>query len=148
MHLKELLQQQDVRIKNTELKRAFNALSEAVCIDGSEVQAIHILVNLTAKLTDELDVTSQAEARRLLRTQEWFSKCVATIRFRHTHNLKYPDYKNRGVLRLEPLGTLPKGYISSQFCNDRVRLGWSHSSAYINYQLFFCAVFNWQGLDY
>jgi CRISPR-associated protein Csy2 len=148
MHLKELLQLQDVRIRNTELKRAFSALSEAVCIDGTEVQAIHILVNLTAKLTAELDVTSQSEARRLLRTEEWFSKCVATIRFRHTHNLKYPDYKNRGVLRLQPLATLPEGYISSQFCKDRTRFGWSHSSEHINYQLFFCAVFNWRGSDY
>lgn len=148
MHLKELLQLQDVRIRNTELKRAFNALSEAVCIDGTEVQAIHILVNLTAKLTAETDVTSQAEARRLLCTEGWFSKCVATIRFRHTHNLKYPDYKNRSVLRLQPLGTLPEGYISSQFCKDRTKLGWSHSSEYINYQLFFCAVFNWRGSDY
>lgn len=147
MHLKELLQQQDVRIRNTELKRAFNALSEAVCIDGSEVQAIHILVNLTAKLTAELDVTSQAEARCLLRSEEWLSKCVATIRFRHTHNLKYPDYKNRGVLRLEPIGMLPAGYISSQLCEDRTRLGWAHNSADINYQLFFCAVFNWLGSD-
>ncbi len=148
MHLKELLQQRDVRIRNTELKRAFNALSESVCIDGTEVQAIHILVNLTAKLTTELDVTSQTEARRLLRTEEWFGKCVATIRFRHTHNLKYPDYKNRGVIRLEPLGTLPEGYMSSQFCKGLTRLGWSHSSEHINYQLFFCAIFNWQGSDY
>jgi len=148
MHLKELLQQRDMRIRNTELKRAFNALSEAVCIDGTEVQAIHILVNLTAKLTAELDVISQAEARSLLRSEEWLSKCVATIRFRHTHNLKYPDYKNRGVLRLEPLGTLAAGYISSQLCEDRTKLGWAHNSADINYQLFFCAVFNWHGSDY
>ncbi|WP_348727776.1 type I-F CRISPR-associated protein Csy2 [Rheinheimera texasensis] len=147
MHLKDLLQQPDVRTRNTELKRAFNALSDVVCIDGSEVQAIHILVNLTVKLTAELDVTSQAEARRLLRSEEWLSKCVATIRFRHTHNLKYPDYKNRGVLRLESLGTLPTGYISSQLCKDRTRLGWAHNSADINYQIFFCAVFNWRGSD-
>lgn len=145
MHLKELLQLPDVQIRNVELKRAFNALSEGVCIDGLEVQVIHILANLTSKLSDALDVTSATEACSLLKSEDWLSKCFSTVRFRHSHNLKYPDYKNRGVLRLEPLGKLPTGYISSQLCKDHARLGWSHNSADINYQLFLCASFNWQG---
>lgn len=135
----------DVQIKNVELKRAFNALSEGACIDGLEVQAIHILANLTLKLSDALDVTSATEACNLLRSQDWLSKCLSAVGFRHSHNLKYPDYKNRGVLRLEPIGSLPTGYISSQWCKDHARLGWSHNSADINYQLFLCASFNWQG---
>lgn len=135
----------DVQIRNVELKRAFNALSEAVCIDGLEVQAIHILANLTLKLSDVLDVTSATEAYSLLKSQDWLSKCLSTVRFRHSHNLKYLDYKNRGVLRLAPIGMLPAGYISSQMCKDHARLGWSHNSADINYQLFLCASFNWQG---
>ena len=145
MHLKELLQLPDVQIRNVELKRAFNAISEAVCIDGLEVQAIHILANLTLKLSDALDVTSATEAYSLLKSQDWLSKCLSTVGFRHSHNLKYPDYKNRGVLRLEPIGRLPVGYISSPWCKDHARLGWSHNSADINYQLFLCASFNWQG---
>ena len=135
----------DVQVRNVELKRAFNALSEGVCIDGLEVQAIHILANLTLKLSDVLDVTSATEACGLLKSQDWLSKCLSTVGFRHSHNLKYPDYKNRGVLRLEPIGRLPAGYISSQLCKGHARLGWSHNSADINYQLFLCASFNWQG---
>lgn len=135
----------DVQIRNIELKRAFNALSEGVCIDGLEVRAIHILANLTLKLSDAVDVTSAADACNLLKSEDWLSKCLSTVGFRHSHNIKYPDYKNRGVLRLEPLGRLPAGYISSQWCKDHARLGWSHNSADINYQLFLCASFNWQG---
>ncbi len=145
MQLKELLQLPDVQVRNTELKRAFNALSEGVCIDGLEVQAIHILANLTLKLSDALDVTSATEACNLIKSQDWLSKCLSTVGFRHSHNLKYPDYKNRGVLRLEPIGMLPAGYISSQWCKGHARLGWSHNSGDINYQLFLCASFNWQG---
>lgn len=145
MHLKELLQQDHVASRNVQLKKAFNALNEPVCIDGIEIQAIHILANLTIKLSDTIDVTSQTEAYRLLRSESWLSKCVDTVKFRHTHNLKYPNYKNRGALRLKPLGNLPSGYLSSQRFKGNNQLGWSQNSADINYQLFFCASFYWQG---
>lgn len=145
MHLKELLDQEDVTTRNVQLKKAFNALSELICIDGYEVQAIFVLANLTTKLSDSMDVTSQTKACSLLRSETWLSRCVNTAKFRHTHNLKYPDYKNRGVLRLEPIGELPAGYVSSQLCKGRHRLGWSQNSADINYQLFFCANFIWRG---
>lgn len=74
MHLKELLDQEDIAARNVQLKKAFNALSELICIDGYEMQAIFVLANLTKKLSDSMDVTSQTEACSLLRSETWLSR--------------------------------------------------------------------------
>ncbi|MDP5133190.1 MAG: hypothetical protein NWQ54_20105 [Paraglaciecola sp.] len=143
MHLRELLKTEDLTEKNKLLKRAFDALQKPISIDLEEVCAIHILANLSVPLTKLRDATDAKHAKRLLHDLKWLQRSAVTTEYKHSHNLKYPNYINRGVIRLNPIGNMPSGYISSTISTD-TRLGWSHNSADINYQIFFGASFEWQ----
>ena len=143
MHLNELLSIADCSDRNRQLKRAFNGLQNPIAIDGKEVDAIHILANLTCPLTKLKDATDAKNAKLLIHDSSWLDNCANTTQFIHSHNLKYPNYRIQGVIRLQPVGELPIGYLSSAIISD-TRLGWSHNSKYINFQLFFGAYFVWQ----
>lgn len=143
MHLNELLSIADLGVKNRQLKRAFNGLQNPIAIDGKEVEAIHILANLTCPLTKLKDATDAKNAKLLIHDSSWLDNCANTTQYIHSHNLKYPNYRIQGVIRLKPIGQLPLGYLSSAIIPD-TRLGWSHNSKYINFQLFFGADFVWQ----
>ena len=77
-----------------ELKRAFRPLSPPVEIDGKELDALTILVNLTDKTDDQKDLLDRTKCKQKLRDEKWWGACLKAVEYRHSHNIKFPDRKS------------------------------------------------------
>ncbi|TRY33963.1 type I-F CRISPR-associated protein Csy2 [Aliiglaciecola sp. M165] len=130
--------------RNVAWKKALSPITPPLDVTGNEKLACVVLANLTWKLSLINNVFDSNDARAKLRDKNWIQRCIKTFRYRHTHNLKYPDYRAKGAIRLSPIGVIPKGCFSSSKLISS-RLGWSQNSADINYATFLCADFVWQG---
>lgn len=98
---------------NTQLRRAFRPLSPEIDITGSENHALVILVNLTEKVDKQKDLLDREKCRQMLRDDKWWFRCINTVYFRQSHNVKFPQLQAEGVIRAQPLGDIPKYLLSS-----------------------------------
>lgn len=110
--LKELLQSRPDDL-NVELKRAFRPLTPHINIDGKELDALTVLVNLTDKTADQKNLTDRTKCKEKLRDPKWWGLCLNTIEYIQSHNLKFPDIRADGVIRASTLGSLPEHLLSS-----------------------------------
>ncbi|CAK2405979.1 hypothetical protein VCRA2119O48_130074 [Vibrio crassostreae] len=68
--LKELLQSRPDDL-NVELKRAFRPLTPHIKIDGKELDALTVLVNLTDKTAVQKDLLDRVKCKQKLRDEKW-----------------------------------------------------------------------------
>ncbi|MFT5760132.1 MAG: CRISPR-associated protein Csy2 [Alteromonadaceae bacterium] len=141
--LKELLIIDDLKEKNSQLRKAFSAYTPLIDITGLEKAALIVLLNLTHRKALIEDLCDEKLAKRTLLDEPHFDKCVSEIEWLHSHNLKYPDIKVSKQRLLVQHPPVIFGVISSANCQRT--LGWSHNSATINCAKLFCCHFYWQG---
>jgi CRISPR-associated protein Csy2 len=141
--LKELIRSKPDDL-NKELKRAFRPLTPHINIDGKELDALTILVNLTDKTADQKDLTDRAKCKEKLRDEKWWRFCLNTIEHIQSHNLKFPDIRSDGVIRATTLGSLPEHLLSSSKLPQHF-WSYSHDSKYVNKSAFLTSEFCWEG---
>lgn len=130
--------------RNRLLREAFLRPKQLLDVTGNEVQACCALINLTYKQVEKIDLTSLIAAKQCLKDKAWLNRCITQASHLHSHNLKYPDYRAKGSIRLSPIEVMPKGMLSSSVCNFS-RLGWANNSADVNHAKLFSSYFLWQG---
>ncbi|KJZ12543.1 hypothetical protein TW85_15805 [Marinomonas sp. S3726] len=144
MKFHSLIANNDPIERNILIKRAFSPFAVPSIVDDVLIYAICALVNLTQKLGPDLDVLDKTLCKSLLQNKKWLDRVAKVYEHRITHNLKFPDYRTHGSLRLSTIGSLPQGYWSS-FKIDQMVVDWSNNSADINYAIFLTAIFSYQG---
>ncbi|PST99290.1 type I-F CRISPR-associated protein Csy2 [Photobacterium iliopiscarium] len=98
---------------NVELKRAFRPLSPNIDITDNEDIALIILTNLAAKVDAKKNLTDRENCKKKLKDNNWWSRCINTMKFRQSHNVKFPEIKATGIIRAHPMGEIPKYLLSS-----------------------------------
>ncbi|EJO3992647.1 TPA: hypothetical protein I7665_07760 [Vibrio vulnificus] len=128
----------------TELKRAFRPLTPHIAIDGNELDALTILVNLTDKTDYQKDLLDRAKCKQKLRDEKWWASCINCVNYRQSHNPKFPDIRSEGVIRTQALGELPSFLLSSSKIPP-YHWSYSHDSKYVNKSAFLTNEFCWDG---
>ncbi|WP_058120162.1 type I-F CRISPR-associated protein Csy2 [Photobacterium kishitanii] len=98
---------------NTELRRAFRPLSPNIDITDNEDITLIILTNLAEKIDDKKNLTDKENCRKRLKDNNWWSRCINTMKFRQSHNVKFPNIRATGIIRTQPIGEIPKYLLSS-----------------------------------
>ncbi|WP_432463245.1 type I-F CRISPR-associated protein Csy2 [Agarivorans sp. QJM3NY_33] len=142
--LKELLQSKPDDL-NVELKRAFRPLTPHISIDGKELDALTVLVNLTDKTADQKDLLDKVKCKQKLRDEKWWAGCLKTVEYRQSHNLKFPDIRSEGVIRATTLGQLPD-FLLSSFKLKPHNWAYSHDSSDVNKSALLTNEFSWNGM--
>ena len=142
--LKELLQSRPDDL-NVELKRAFRPLTPHINIDGKELDALTVLVNLTDKTAVQKDLLDRVKCKQKLRDEKWWARCLKTFEYRQSHNLKFPDIRSEGVIRATPLGLLPEFLLSSSKL-EPYHWAYSHDSSDVNKSALLTNEFSWNGV--
>jgi len=127
----------DLNERHRAVKRIFSLSTAPFDISSKSVYelAIIALINLTEPLESIDDVFCTKSAKCKLVDDEFIKRCINTYRYRHSHNVKFPDYRARGALRLKAnIPQFPKECFQSSF-------GYSKNAADINYSIFLCAEF-------
>lgn len=141
--LKDLLQSRPDDL-NMELKRAFRPLTPHIDIDGKELDALTVLVNLTDKTADQKNLLDRVKCKEKLRDEKWWGLCLNTIEYIQSHNLKFPDIRSDGVIRATTLGALPEHLLSSSKLPQHF-WSYSHDAKYVNTSAFLTSEFCWAG---
>ncbi|EPW6429567.1 type I-F CRISPR-associated protein Csy2 [Vibrio parahaemolyticus] len=129
---------------NAELKRAFRPLTPHIEIEGNELDALTILVNLTDKTADQKNLLDRSKCKQKLRDEKWWHFCLNTIKFIQSHNLKFPDIRSEGVIRAAAIGELPEFLFSSSKLPSH-NWAYSHNSKDVNKSAFLTSEFSWKG---
>ncbi|MGF1760848.1 hypothetical protein L4D76_23590 [Photobacterium sagamiensis] len=140
----ELIELPNDENKIKALRSAFEPATLTVDITENPNIALTVLVNLTEKRERQKDLLDKNTCKEKLRNEAWWRRCLKTAKFRHTHNLKFPDYRATGVIRLEPINKLPDFMFSSSK-NDDNTFGYAQNSRDINAAILLCSDFIWQG---
>lgn len=140
--LKELIQSKPEDL-NVVLKRAFRPLTPHISVDGKELDALTVLVNLTDKTDDQKNLLDRAKCKEKLRDEKWWGLCLNTIAYIQSHNLKFPDIRADGVIRASTLGSLPEHLLSSSKLPPYF-WSYSHDSRYVNKSAFLTSEFCWK----
>ena len=143
MQLREVLVTENIEERDRGLRYSFASLAPWLEAKDDEDQALVILLNLSHKRATVADLCDEQLAKRTLIDSAHVDRCVRTVRWMHSHNLKYPDTRVSGqrVLVLPP--PLIKGVVTSAGLPQH--LGWANNSADINYSKLFTATFLYEG---
>jgi CRISPR-associated protein Csy2 len=143
MNLQDAFAIESLKEKTTALRKLFAPYMPHVAVDGLEVQALTVLINLVYKRSEIDDLTSTRTAKIVLRDEVLLSKCINEVKWFHTHNLKYPDIR---VSHQRLISEVVSEDIAG-ICSRSLPLsfGWSHNSAEINHAKLFLTSFTWQG---
>ena len=143
MNLQDAFAIESLKEKTTALRKLFAPYTPHVAVDGLEVQALTVLINLVYKRSEIDDLTSTRTAKSVLRDEVLLSKCINEVKWFHTHNLKYPDIR---VSHQRLISEVVSEDIAG-ICSRSLPLsfGWSHNSAEINHAKLFLTSFSWQG---
>ncbi|MCY9844555.1 type I-F CRISPR-associated protein Csy2 [Vibrio caribbeanicus] len=128
-----------------ELKRAFRPLTPHIAIDGKELDAMTILVNLTDKTDDQKDLLDRVKCKQKLRDEKWWASCLNCANYRQSHNPKFPDIRSEGIIRTQALGELPSFLLSSSKIPPYY-WSYSHDSKYVNKSALLTNEFCWNGV--
>ncbi|WP_305811982.1 type I-F CRISPR-associated protein Csy2 [Photobacterium leiognathi] len=127
-----------------ELKCAFRPLTPHITIDGKELDALTILVNLTDKTNVQKDLLDRTKCKQKLRDDKWWAGCINCVKYRQSHNPKFPDIRSDGVIRASTLGSLPE-YLLSSSKLPQYFWAYSHDSKSVNKSAFLTNEFGWNG---
>ncbi len=133
--LKEAIAIPDKSQKHRAIKLLFSLSTTPINIAGQAELAIVALINLTERLEFIDDVFCRNNAKNKLLDEKFLNRCINTYQYRHSHNVKFPDYRAQGTLRLKPE--------NCQFPEDSFKnsFGYAQTGADINYSIFLCAEF-------
>lgn len=143
MHIEELLGIVDRGGRDRQLRRHFAPYSAEVDVDNAEEMALVVLLNLTLKRDRVESLCDEDLARQLLNDEGHIMNCLRTVRWLHTHNLKYPDARVSGERLIMNAPLLILGVISS--AGLPIRMGWAHDSSDINLAKLFSSSFRYHG---
>lgn len=144
MHLRELLDNAVLTERDKALRRGFAPYCPDLDVAGEEYTALVVLLNLTLKRDQMGDLCDELQARQLLLDDKHLARCVGTVRWQHSHNLKYPDSRVSGQrLIMDPPPQIP-GVVTSAGLEPK--LGWAHNSADINLAKLFGTSFRHLGV--
>ncbi|WP_022940476.1 type I-F CRISPR-associated protein Csy2 [Psychromonas hadalis] len=143
LHIKELLNDTDIALRDVALRHAFSSFTEPVDITGCENSALIILLNLTYPRKKVDDLLNKKLAKKTLNNEVHIENCLGEVQWLHSHNLKYPDIRVSKQRLLVALPVLHRSVLSS--ANFEACLGWSHDSAKVNFAKLFDCHFVWQG---
>lgn len=143
IHIQELLNIADHVERDKQLRRYFAPHSADLDVDGAERGTLIVLLNLTLKRDQADDLCDELLARQLLVDENHISHCLHTVRWLHTHNLKYPDSRVRGQRLIVNAPPPIQGIITS--AGLPMRLGWAHDSSDINLAKLFSTSFRYHG---
>lgn len=143
MHLSEAISIEDKEQRDRSLRRSFASLEPWLEAEGVERITLIILLNLTRKRAEVGDLCDVELAKTALANPEHLSRCVRTIRWLHTHNLKYPDTRVHGQRLLVPPPPIIGGVVTS--AGLPVHLGWANNSADVNCAKLFSGTFLYRG---
>lgn len=121
--------------KHRAIKHLFSLSTAPINITGQVELVTVALINLTERLEVIDDIFCRNNAKNKLLDEKFLNRCINTYQYRHTHNVKFPDYRAQGTLRLKPE--------NCQFQEDIFKnsFGYAKNGADINYSIFFCAEF-------
>lgn len=139
--LKELLRS-DTDNLDADLRKAFRPLSSGLDITGCELDALTILVNLTDTVPEQKNLLDRNKCREKLRDEHWWARCLKTVQYRQSHNVKFPNILATGIIRANPIGDIPDHLLSSSKLSIQ---GWCYSknSTDVNYCAFLTSEFYW-----
>jgi len=143
MHINEVLSITPTMIRDKTLCRVLYQFGEPIEVAGAEQATLVVLLNLTCKRSDTKDLCDEEQARALLRDEIHLRRCLHTLGWLHTHNLKYPDARVSGQRLLVAPPELRQGVITSAGLPRTY--GWANNSADINFARLFCSRFLYQG---
>ena len=133
----ELITISDLNDRHRAVKRIFSLSTKPFDISPKSVfeLAITALINLTERLDNIDDVFCKKSAQRKLNDDKFINRCLNTYQYRHSHNVKFPDYRAKGTLRLKA--------DSPQFPKENFQhsFGYAQNAADINYSTFLCSEF-------
>ncbi|WP_344954319.1 type I-F CRISPR-associated protein Csy2 [Zobellella aerophila] len=144
MHLRDVLNIQDIQERNGKLRQSFASLAPWLETVGEEKSALVTLLNLTRRRAENVDLCDEQSATEALADSAHLSRCIETVRWQHSHNLKYPDTRVHGQRLVAPSPTLISGLVTSAGID--VHLGWTHNSANINHAKLFSGAFRYKGV--
>ncbi len=127
---------------NKDLRRAFRPLSPPVDISDTPIEALTILVNLTDKVIEQKDLLDRKKCKDKLRDEKWWVDCFRTVKYRQSHNPKFPDIRASGVIRATPVGTLPSFLLSSSKLPES-NWAYANDSSQVNKSCFLTSEFIW-----
>lgn len=129
------------RLKNS-TKARISSTHTAYCDWWQRLDALTILVNLTDKTDDQKDLLDRVKCKQKLRDEKWWARCLKTVEYRQSHNLKFPDIHSEGVIRATPLGQLPEFLLSSSKLKPH-HWAYSHDSSDVNKSALLTNEFSW-----
>ena len=145
LSLEEVLALEDIATQRRAVRRVFSTFHNPVDITGIEQKVICALVNLSSKETEKQSVFSSSGVKKRINEIKNIERWVKAYSYRHTHNVKFPDIRAQGCIRLpQSTHSLPSHLLSTDKIQQK-RLGWSQNSADINFTFFLCADFLWNG---
>ncbi len=89
--LQDLIDIEDSKLRLIEIKKAFMPYTRPVEVDGSEKQALIVLLNLSLSKPEVKDWLDFPRALDYLADPDNLSAAEQEIRWFHTHNHKFPD---------------------------------------------------------
>jgi CRISPR-associated protein Csy2 len=129
---------------NKDLRRAFRPLSAPVDISDTPIEALTILVNLTDKVIEQKDLLDRKKCKDKLRDEKWWADCFRTVKYRQSHNPKFPNIRASGVIRTTPVGFLPPFMLSSSKLPQN-SWAYANDSSQVNKSCFLTSEFIWDG---
>ena len=91
MKLKDLLIIENDIERQAILKKAFMPYSELIDVDGNELNALTILLNLSLSKPECNNWSDNVRAKQYLFNSDHIDIVCNEIKWLHTHNLKFPD---------------------------------------------------------
>ena len=143
MHILELLDITEHAKRDRQLRYHLAPHSAEIDVDGAEGMTLIVLLNLTLKRDQVDDLCDGRCARQLLIDENHIAHCLHTVRWLHTHNLKYPDSRVSGQRLIVNAPPLIPGVITS--AGLPLRMGWAHDSSDINLAKLFSTSFRHHG---
>ena len=141
--LKDLIDIEDSRLRFIEIKKAFMPYTRPVEVDGSEKQALIVLLNLSLSKPEVKDWLDFPRALDYFADSDNLSAAEQEIQWFHTHNLKFPDCRvSEQRIIATPLYT-ETPTLTSQSLNRAY--GWAHNSAVYKHTIWLLNEFRWRG---
>lgn len=141
--LQDLIDIEDPKLRFAEIKKAFMPYTRPVEVDGSEKQALIVLLNLSLSKPEVKDWLDFPRALGYFADSDNLSVAEQEIQWFHTHNLKFPDCRvSEQRIIATPLYT-ETPTLTSRSLNRAY--GWAHNSAVYKHTIWLLNEFRWRG---
>ncbi|QUM76170.1 CRISPR-associated protein Csy2 [Moritella sp. 24] len=128
---------------NAALRNAFRPLSKPINISDDITLALIILTNLTEPIKKQKNLFDKSTSKEMLRCDKWWASCITAFKYRQSHNVKFPDIRAQGSIRIQSLTEVPP-YLLSSVKLPTTDWCYAHDSKYMNTAVFFTSEFIWE----